>query len=107
MILSFRYFFSWRDPNLKGVEYDWLSARNFCRRRCMDSVSLETSLENEWIKQRVVGENVSISVTWRWLSYHDNYLHRVSSDEIAFTLFCDLMLICKMSFYSYYICKSN
>lgn len=25
----------------------------------MDSVSLETSLENEWIKQRVVGENVS------------------------------------------------
>lgn len=59
MVLSFRYFFSWRDPNLKGVEYDWLSARNFCRRRCMDSVSLETSLENEWIKQRVVGENVS------------------------------------------------
>lgn len=63
IVLSFRYFFSWRDPSLKGVEYDWLSARNFCRRRCMDSVSLETSLENEWIKQRVVGENVSISVT--------------------------------------------
>ncbi|XP_037943102.1 uncharacterized protein LOC119675955 [Teleopsis dalmanni] len=51
------YFFSWRDPNLKGVEEDWLSARNYCRRRCMDSVSLETSLENEWIKQRVVTEN--------------------------------------------------
>ncbi|KAI8129838.1 hypothetical protein FF38_12725 [Lucilia cuprina] len=52
------YFFSWRDPALKGVEEDWLSARNYCRRRCMDSVSLETSLENEWIKQRVVGEKV-------------------------------------------------
>lgn len=53
------YFFSWRDPALKGVEEDWLSARNYCRRRCMDSVSLETSLENEWIKQRVVNEKVS------------------------------------------------
>lgn len=55
----YSYFFSWRDPQLKGVEEDWLTARNYCRRRCMDSVSLETSLENEWIKQRVVGENVS------------------------------------------------
>lgn len=52
------YFFSWRDPQLKGVEEDWLTGRNFCRRRCMDLVSLETSLENEWIKQRVVNENV-------------------------------------------------
>uniref|UniRef100_A0A1A9V8I6 C-type lectin domain-containing protein n=1 Tax=Glossina austeni TaxID=7395 RepID=A0A1A9V8I6_GLOAU len=52
------YFFSWRDPALKGVEEDWLTARNYCRRRCMDSVSLETSLENEWVKQRVVNENV-------------------------------------------------
>jgi len=41
------------------VEEDWLTARNYCRRRCMDSVSLETSLENEWIKQYVVRENVS------------------------------------------------
>lgn len=47
------YFFSWRDLALQGVERDWLSVRNFCRQRCMDSVSLETSNENEWIKQRV------------------------------------------------------
>lgn len=67
--ILFRYFFSWRDPNLKGVEYDWLSARNFCRRRCMDSVSLETSLENEWIKQRVVGENVSEMTSHRGNNY--------------------------------------
>ncbi|XP_058125035.1 uncharacterized protein LOC131283242 [Anopheles ziemanni] len=48
------YFFSWRDPTLRGVEKDWLDARNFCRQRCMDSVSVETSPENEWIKQRIV-----------------------------------------------------
>jgi len=52
------YLFSWREPALKGVEEDWLSARNYCRQRCMDLVSLETSMENEWIKQRIVGDNV-------------------------------------------------
>ncbi|XP_063701274.1 uncharacterized protein LOC134831472 [Culicoides brevitarsis] len=52
------YFFSWRDPNLKGVEEDWLSARNYCRQRCMDTVSTETSPENEWIKQKLVDEKV-------------------------------------------------
>lgn len=53
------YFFSWRDPALKGVEEDWLGGRNYCRKRCMDLVSLETSAENEWIKKRIVDEKVS------------------------------------------------
>lgn len=48
------YWFSWKDPNTQGKEEDWLAARNFCRQRCMDSVSVETSPENEWIKQRIV-----------------------------------------------------
>lgn len=77
------YWFSWRDQNTQGLkslktfegkhvetvkfcdnsgkEEDWLAARNFCRQRCMDSVSVETSPENEWIKQRLTdgkGENV-------------------------------------------------
>lgn len=62
MILSSyfgRYFFSWRDPTLAGAEKDWLDARNFCRQRCMDSVSVETSPENEWIKQKIVDGKVS------------------------------------------------
>lgn len=54
-----RYFFSWRDPALKDVQEDWLGARNYCRKRCMDSVSLETSNENEWIKRRLVDEKVN------------------------------------------------
>lgn len=54
-----RYFFSWRDPALRGVEEDWLGARNFCRKRCMDSVSVETSNENEWIKKHLEDEKVS------------------------------------------------
>lgn len=58
MIISSRYFFSWRDPALQGVEEDWLGARNFCRKRCMDSVSLETSNENEWVKQRIIDGKV-------------------------------------------------
>lgn len=63
LIVSFRlldkgYFFSWRDPALRGVEEDWLSARNYCRQRCMDLVSLETSDENEWVKARIVQDKV-------------------------------------------------
>lgn len=57
-LLRRRYFFAWRDPALRGVEEDWLGARNFCRKRCMDSVSIETSNENEWIKKRMVEEKV-------------------------------------------------
>lgn len=49
---------SWRDPATRGVEEDWLGARNYCRQRCMDSISLETSAENEWIKQRLLSEKV-------------------------------------------------
>ncbi|XP_018319615.1 uncharacterized protein LOC108733071 [Agrilus planipennis] len=52
------YMFSWREPSLKGVEEDWLNARNYCRQRCMDLVSLETSAENEWIKERIVKDKV-------------------------------------------------
>lgn len=44
-----------------GKEEDWLGARNFCRQRCMDSVSVETSPENEWVKQRIVEGKVSVS----------------------------------------------
>lgn len=44
-----------------GKEEDWLAARNFCRQRCMDSVSVETSPENEWVKQRLVDGKVSQS----------------------------------------------
>ncbi|KAL1513519.1 hypothetical protein ABEB36_002921 [Hypothenemus hampei] len=52
------YFFSWREPALANAEYDWLDARNYCRQRCMETVSLETSLENEWIKDKLVQEKV-------------------------------------------------
>ncbi|CAG9769039.1 unnamed protein product [Ceutorhynchus assimilis] len=52
------YFFSWRDLGLKNIQYDWLDARNYCRRRCMETVSIETSVKNDWIKERLVRDNV-------------------------------------------------
>ncbi|PNF19019.1 hypothetical protein B7P43_G11808 [Cryptotermes secundus] len=48
------YFYSWKDPRTATVEEDWLGGRNYCRQRCMDLVSLETSTENEFIKRRIV-----------------------------------------------------
>jgi len=47
------YFFSWEHGPTRGLETDWLDARNYCRQRCMDTVALETPQENEFIKQRV------------------------------------------------------
>ncbi|XP_014240141.1 uncharacterized protein LOC106661352 [Cimex lectularius] len=47
------YFFSWKDPATAGQEEDWLGVRNWCRQRCMDSVSLQTSSENEYIKDHL------------------------------------------------------
>lgn len=54
------YYFSWADSRTAGQEVDWLSGRNFCRQRCMDLVSLETSAENEFIKSRIVQSTVTL-----------------------------------------------
>ncbi|XP_049771560.1 uncharacterized protein LOC126146138 isoform X1 [Schistocerca cancellata] len=50
------YFFSWKDSQTQTPE-DWLGGRNWCRMRCMDLVSLETTAENEFIKKRIVEGN--------------------------------------------------
>lgn len=50
------YFFSWNDPTIG--EKDWLGGRNYCRQRCMDLVSPESKSENDWIKSRLVNNNI-------------------------------------------------
>lgn len=55
--VSHSYFFSWEYAFTKNVEVDWLDARNICRRHCMDTVSIETPQENEFIKQRIAQGN--------------------------------------------------
>jgi len=52
------YFFSWKEASTAKKEMDWLDIRNWCRRRCMDSVSVETSAENEYIKKKMVEDKV-------------------------------------------------
>lgn len=48
------YYFSWKDASTAKTEMDWLGIRNWCRQRCMDSVSTESSAENEYIKKKLV-----------------------------------------------------
>lgn len=65
------YFYSWKDPRTATVEEDWLGGRNYCRQRCMDLVSLETSTENEFIKRRIVeGKVRSIILVFHPLQVH-------------------------------------
>ncbi|KAG8232443.1 hypothetical protein J437_LFUL012367 [Ladona fulva] len=47
------YYFSWENPETRDLNLDWLEARKFCRARCMDLVSLETSFESQYIAERI------------------------------------------------------
>jgi len=52
------YWFSWLsdDPELRNAEWDWFNARNYCRKRCMDLVSIESFDEYQWLKNKMAGE---------------------------------------------------
>ncbi|XP_059082440.1 uncharacterized protein LOC131879961 isoform X2 [Tigriopus californicus] len=57
-----RYWMSWKsdDPQLRTAEWDWFNARNYCRKRCMDLVSIETREEYEFLKSHMGG----VAYTW-------------------------------------------
>ena len=46
------YWMSWEsdDPALRNEVWDWFNARNYCRKRCMDLVSIETPEEAQWLR---------------------------------------------------------
>ncbi|XP_075235867.1 uncharacterized protein LOC142332987 [Lycorma delicatula] len=52
------YYFSWKDQATDKQEEDWLGARNWCRTRCMDLVSLQMSNKNDYIKSHLIRDNV-------------------------------------------------
>ena len=45
-----RYHFSWLEVG-KDTKFEWEEARNYCRRQCMDSVSIRSKAEMNTIKQ--------------------------------------------------------
>ncbi|KAF7266398.1 hypothetical protein GWI33_020274 [Rhynchophorus ferrugineus] len=49
------YFYHWR-ANIS--EEDWLGARNYCRLRCMDLISLETKEKNDFLKAVIARDDV-------------------------------------------------
>ena len=44
-----RYHFSWLEVG-KDTKFEWEEARNYCRRQCMDSVSIQSKAEYDTIK---------------------------------------------------------
>lgn len=54
------YMFTWEEPKTAGLQLGWAEAREFCRARCMDLVSLETQDENDFIKERISKGNFLI-----------------------------------------------
>ena len=51
------YWFSWEsdDSQLKNAKWDWFNARNYCRKRCMDLVAIETQQEYDFLKSHIGG----------------------------------------------------
>ena len=47
------YFFSWLERDTRNLFLNWLDARNWCRERCMDLVSLDSPQEIELVKQSI------------------------------------------------------
>ena len=47
------YHFSWLEVG-KNTKWDWEGARNYCREFCMDSVSIESVEENDWVRWRIL-----------------------------------------------------
>jgi hypothetical protein len=50
---SSSYFFSWLEPETKNLTLNWLDARNYCRDRCMDLISLELTQEILMLKKYI------------------------------------------------------
>merc|ERR1712128_316903 len=42
------YHFSWLEAG-RDTKWGWEGARNYCRKFCMDSISITTKEENEWV----------------------------------------------------------
>ena len=55
------YHFSWLAAG-RDTKLDWEGARNYCREFCMDSISIETRAENDWVK-RVLREQ-EVAYIW-------------------------------------------
>nr|ADD24198.1 L-selectin [Lepeophtheirus salmonis] len=49
-----QYFFSWEYSLTQNLPVNWITARNICRRHCMDTVSIETLEENQFIENRML-----------------------------------------------------
>ena len=51
------YWFSWQDSSsrVRNTKWDWFNARNYCRKRCMDLVAIETQQEYEFLKSHIGG----------------------------------------------------
>ena len=56
-----KYHFSWLAVG-KNSKWDWEGARNYCRKFCMDSITIESKQEKDWVKNLIRKEN--LHYTW-------------------------------------------
>jgi len=55
------YHFSWLEAG-RDTKWDWEGARNYCRRFCMDSISITSRAENKWVENLLESED--LHYTW-------------------------------------------
>jgi hypothetical protein len=54
------YWFSWESDEtaLKNARWNWFTARNYCRKRCMDLISIESKQEQDFLGGHMRSGNV-------------------------------------------------
>ncbi len=55
------YWVSWfsNESALRNARWNWFTGRNYCRKMCMDMVSLETKAEQDFIHRFLAASNVN------------------------------------------------
>jgi len=56
------YYVTWLEKDTRNLFLNWLDARNYCRDRCMDLISMETKQEIDFVKQSM--EKNKIEYCW-------------------------------------------
>lgn len=60
------YWFSWEsdEPALKNARWNWFTARNYCRKRCMDLISVESQKEMDFLGGHMRSPKTQIQEVW-------------------------------------------
>jgi hypothetical protein len=80
------YYVSWLEKETRNLFLNWLDARNWCRDRCMDLISLETPEEIQLVKTQMRSSKLN-ETNFKFMTCSENFFLKVliiKSDKIEY-----------------------